>query len=143
MRAYTIVVQPDAQDEGHTATVPDLPGWAASGRTVEECVERAREVIELFVDDLDPSSAAPAELTGRGPGEASDGAEAEAVDALRRAMAALRTVESHLEEEITRTPDGRSRRPLRRAHGALLRARRSLVEEERRAVERVPDHAPV
>jgi predicted RNase H-like HicB family nuclease len=144
MRAYTIVVQPDAQDEGHTATVPDLPGWAASGRTVEECVERAREVIGLFVDDLDPSSsAAPAELTGRGPGEASDGAEAEAVDALRRAMAALRTVESHLEEEITRTSDGRSRRPLRRAHGALLRARRSLVEEERRAVERVPDHAPV
>ena len=44
MRAYTIVVQPDAQDEGHTATVPDLPGWAASGRTVE-----ASLTIEPFV----------------------------------------------------------------------------------------------
>jgi predicted RNase H-like HicB family nuclease len=143
MRAYTIIVQPDAHDEGHTATVPDLPGWATSGRTVEECVEHAREVIGLFADDLDAASAAPAELSGHGPGEASDEAGAEAVDALRRAMAALRTVESHLEEEITRTPDGRARRPLRRAHGALLRARRSLVEEERRAVERVPDHVPV
>jgi hypothetical protein len=58
-------------------------------------------------------------------------------------MAALRTVESHLEEEIIRTPEGRARRPLRHAHGALIRARLSLVEEERRAVERVPDHAPV
>jgi predicted RNase H-like HicB family nuclease len=143
MRAYTIVVQPDAQDDGHTATVPDLPGWATSGRTVEECVERAREVIGLFVDDLDPSSPAHTELSGRAAGEASDEAGEEAVDALRRAMAALRTVESHLEEEIIRTPEGRARRPLRHAHGALIRARLSLVEEERRAVERVPDHVPV
>jgi predicted RNase H-like HicB family nuclease len=142
MRAYTIVVQPDAGDEGHTATVPDLPGWTTSGRTVEECVERAREVIGLVAGGLDPSPA-PAELAGSATGEVSGEAEEEAVDALRRAMAALRTVESHLEVEITRTPDGDSRRPLRRAHGALLRARRSLVEEERRTVERVPDHTPV
>jgi len=34
MHAYTIVVQP-AEDEGHIAVVPDLPGWTATGQTVE------------------------------------------------------------------------------------------------------------
>ena len=140
MHAYTIVVQP-ADGEGHVAVVPDLPGWTAAGSTVEECVARAREVIGLVAEDL---AAAPVatELHGRG-GAATDQAEEEALDALRRAMAALRTVESHLEEEITRTADGHARRPLRRAHGALLRARRSLGEEERRALDRAPDPATV
>jgi predicted RNase H-like HicB family nuclease len=141
MHAYTIVVQPAAEDEGHIAVVPDLPGWTASGRTVEECVARAREVIGLVAEGLAPAPSR-VELAGRG-GAVTDQAEEEALDALRRAMAALRTVESHLEEEITRTPDGHARRPLRRAHGALLRARRSLGEEERRAVDRVPDPAVV
>ncbi len=131
MRAYTIVVQPAAEDGGMIATVADLPGWAASGGTVEECVERAREVIRLFVDGP-VTDGAEAELDGR-VAESADAAEEEAVDALRRAMAALRTVEVQLEEEITRRLDARDRRPLRRAHAALLRARRSLVEEQRRA----------
>ncbi|TMD95995.1 MAG: type II toxin-antitoxin system HicB family antitoxin [Chloroflexi bacterium] len=140
MHAYTIVVQP-AEDEGHIAVVPDLPGWTATAQTVEECVARAREVIGLVAGELAPGPG-PTELTGGGGG-ATDQAEEEALDALRRAMAALRTVESHLEDEITRTPDGRARRPLRRAHGALLRARRSLGEEERRTLDRVLDPATV
>jgi predicted RNase H-like HicB family nuclease len=141
MRAVTIVVQPDPGQDGHLATVPELPGWATTAATVEECVERARQVIGLFVDGLAAPGGA-AELAGRVAGAMPDEAEEEALDALRRAMAALRTVESHLEEEIARA-DGTSRRSLRRAHGALLRARYSLVEEERRAVERAPDHASV
>ncbi|HEY2704631.1 MAG TPA: type II toxin-antitoxin system HicB family antitoxin [Candidatus Dormibacteraeota bacterium] len=132
MRAYTIVVQPAAEAHGLIATIPDLPGWAAGGRTVEECLDRAREVIALFVDDLDAGREA-GELTGRPTAAPPEGAEEEAADALRRAMAALRTVESQLEEEITRWPDSQDRRPLRRAHAAVLRARRSLVEEQRHA----------
>jgi predicted RNase H-like HicB family nuclease len=135
MHAYTIVVQPAAEDEGHVAVVPDLPGWTATAPTVEECVARAREVIGLVAGDLSPAPA-PVELTGHGR------AEEEAVDALRRAMAALRTVESHLEEEITRA-GGDDGEPLRRAHGALLRARRTLGEEERHALDRAPDRATV
>jgi predicted RNase H-like HicB family nuclease len=131
MRAYTIVVQPAAEQEGLIATVPELPGWAAGGRTVEECVARAREVIGLVVEGLEPAGA-PLELSGRPADGAMDAEEEEAADALHRAMAALRTVESQLEEEITHRPDGRGRRPLRRAHAAILRARRSLVEEQRR-----------
>jgi predicted RNase H-like HicB family nuclease len=131
MRAYTILVQPAAEQEGLIATVPDLPGWAAGGRTVEECVARAREVIGLVVDGLEPAGA-PMELSGRPVDAPMDAEEEEAADALRRAMAALRTVESQLEEEITHRPDGRGCRPLRRAHAAILRARRSLVEEQRR-----------
>jgi predicted RNase H-like HicB family nuclease len=138
MRAYTILVQPAAEHQGLIATVPELPGWAAGGRTVEECVERAREVIGLFVGDLDPGGATM-ELTGRAADAADEEAEEEAADALRRATAALRTVEVQLEEEITRRLDGQDRRPLRRAHAALIRARRSLVEEQRRA----GDHALV
>lgn len=139
MRAFTIIVQPDPELEGHLATIPDLPGFIASGTTVEECVERAHRVIGLFVDGLTPQAGA-AELAGHGA--ATFEAEAEALDALRRGMAALRTVECALEDEITRADEGSSH-PLRRAHGALLRARSTLVEEERRAVERTPDHAPV
>ncbi|HEX6492867.1 MAG TPA: type II toxin-antitoxin system HicB family antitoxin [Candidatus Dormibacteraeota bacterium] len=141
MHAYTIVVQPAAEDEGHIAVVPDLPGWAATARTVEECVARAREAIGLVAGDL-TAARVPVEPTGEG-GAAPGRAEEEALDALRRAMAALRTVESHLEEEITRSGDGDAREPLRRAHGTLLRARRSIGEEERRAAERAPDPATV
>ncbi|HEY0409344.1 MAG TPA: type II toxin-antitoxin system HicB family antitoxin, partial [Candidatus Dormibacteraeota bacterium] len=124
MRAYTIVVQPAAEQEGLIATVPDLPGWAAAGRTVEECVERAREVIGL-VEGLEPAGA-QRELGGRPAAAATDAEDEdeEAADALHRAMAALRTVESQLEEEIILRSDGRDRRPLRRAHAAILRARR-------------------
>jgi predicted RNase H-like HicB family nuclease len=121
MQTYTIVVQPAAEDEGHIAVVPDLPGWTATGRTVEECVARAREVIGLVTEGLaaEPSRAGTA---GRG-GAVADQAEEEALDALRRGMAALP--------------------PLRRPHGALLRARRSLGEEEQRALDRLPDPATV
>jgi predicted RNase H-like HicB family nuclease len=141
MHVYTIVVQPAAEEDGHIAVVPDLPGLTAVGRTVEECVARAREVIGLVAG---PQAATPpaAELTGHAAG-ASDEAEEEALDALRRAMAALRTVERDLEEEITRTADVGARQPLRRAHEALLRARRALADEALRAVSRLPDHATV
>ena len=134
---YTIVVQPDAEDEGHIAVVPDLPGWSAAGRTVEECVAHAQEMIGLVVGGLAPPSG-PREPSGR----AADPAEEEALDALRRAMAALRTVETDLEDEIVRA-GGDGRAPLRRVHGAVLRARHSLADEERRALDRVLDHATV
>ena len=52
MRNYTIVLDPDLEDGGYTVTVPTLPGVVTEGATVEECVERAREAIELHIEGL-------------------------------------------------------------------------------------------
>lgn len=52
MRTYTIILEPDVEEGGYTVTVPSLPGCIAQGETVEQCVERAREVIEGFIESL-------------------------------------------------------------------------------------------
>lgn len=52
MRAYTIILEPDVEEGGYTVTVPALPGCITQGETVEQCVERAREAIEGFIESL-------------------------------------------------------------------------------------------
>lgn len=52
MRAYTIILEPDVEEGGYTVTVPSLPGCITQGETVEQCVERAREAIEGFIESL-------------------------------------------------------------------------------------------
>jgi len=51
MRTYTIVVEPE-ETGGYFVTVPALPGCFTQGRTVEECQERAAEVIEVHIAGL-------------------------------------------------------------------------------------------
>ena len=57
-RTYTIVLDPDADEGGYSVLVPSLPGCITQGGSVEECLERAREVIALhiaaLVDDGEP-----------------------------------------------------------------------------------------
>ena len=47
---YAIVIEPG--DRNFSAYVPDLPGCAATGRTIEELKERMRLAIEMHVDGL-------------------------------------------------------------------------------------------
>lgn len=52
MRTYTVILEPDLEEGGYTVTVPALPGCITQGETVEECLERAREAIEGFIESL-------------------------------------------------------------------------------------------
>lgn len=51
VRTYSIVVDPD-DVSGYTVTVPSLPGCVTQGETVDECLEHAREAIELHIETL-------------------------------------------------------------------------------------------
>jgi len=52
MRKYTIILDPDLEEGGFTVTVPALPGCVTQGESIEECIERAREAIELYIESL-------------------------------------------------------------------------------------------
>ncbi len=52
MRTYTIILEPDLEEGGYTVTVPALAGCITQGETVAECLERAREAIEGFIESL-------------------------------------------------------------------------------------------
>lgn len=51
-RRYTIVLEPDPEEGGYSVTVPALPGCVTQGDTVDQCVERAREAIEGYIESL-------------------------------------------------------------------------------------------
>ena len=51
MRTYSILLDPDAES-GFTVTVPALPGCITEGETVDECLDNAREAIQLYLEDL-------------------------------------------------------------------------------------------
>jgi antitoxin HicB len=52
MKKYTIILEPDLEEGGYTVTVPALPGCITQGETVEQCIERAREAIAGYIEDL-------------------------------------------------------------------------------------------
>jgi predicted RNase H-like HicB family nuclease len=52
VRRYSIVLIPDQKAGGFTVQVPAIPGCFTEGDTIEECVENARDVIQLFLDEL-------------------------------------------------------------------------------------------
>lgn len=50
---YTILIHPaDAGEIGYWVEVPALPGCVSQGRTIEQCIERAREAIEGYLESL-------------------------------------------------------------------------------------------
>lgn len=44
---------PDAEDGGFTATVPTLPGCVTEGDTLAEALDHARDAIRLYIEDLE------------------------------------------------------------------------------------------
>ena len=49
---YTIMLDPDPDEEGYVLTVPALPGCFTQGETVEEAIERAKEAIQCHIEGL-------------------------------------------------------------------------------------------
>ena len=52
MSTYTIILEADQEEGGYTVTVPALPGCITQGETIEQCLERAREAIEGYIESL-------------------------------------------------------------------------------------------
>ncbi len=52
MRNYTIILDPDFEEGDYTVTVPALPGCITQGETIEQCIERASEAIEGYIESL-------------------------------------------------------------------------------------------
>ena len=48
-RTYRVVLDPDPEEGGYTVTVPAVPGVVSRGVTIEQCLERVREAIELHL----------------------------------------------------------------------------------------------
>ncbi len=46
---YTVILEPNQDEPGYTATVPVLPGCISVGDTLEEALENARDAIELWI----------------------------------------------------------------------------------------------
>ena len=47
---YQVVFQEETE-RGFSVWVPDLPGCASQGETIEEALENIREAIELYLED--------------------------------------------------------------------------------------------
>jgi antitoxin HicB len=52
MREYTIILEPDPEEDGYRVTVPVLPGCITQGDTIEQCIERAHEAIAGYIESL-------------------------------------------------------------------------------------------
>ncbi|HVB54206.1 MAG TPA: type II toxin-antitoxin system HicB family antitoxin [Candidatus Acidoferrales bacterium] len=50
-RTYSVLLDPDPHG-GFTVTVPLLPGCITQAEGVEDCLERAREAIAVYLEDL-------------------------------------------------------------------------------------------
>jgi len=46
---YTVILEPNQDESGYTASVPALPGCISAGDTLEEALENARDAIELWI----------------------------------------------------------------------------------------------
>jgi predicted RNase H-like HicB family nuclease len=49
---YTVLLDPDDEGHGYTATVPALPGVITQGETIDEALEMVRDAIMLYLEDL-------------------------------------------------------------------------------------------
>jgi antitoxin HicB len=49
---YTIILHPEAEEDGYTVTVPSLPGCVTQGETLEEAIAMAKDAIRLFIETL-------------------------------------------------------------------------------------------
>ena len=48
---YSMVIKWDPRDDIYIVDVPELPGCRTHGKTYEEAIKNALEVIELWIDD--------------------------------------------------------------------------------------------
>jgi len=47
---YTVILEPNEDEPGYTATVPALPGCLSVGETVEEALENVKDAIRLWIE---------------------------------------------------------------------------------------------
>lgn len=50
------------QDGGYSVWIPDLPGCASQGDTLEEAIENIKEAIGLYLEDADNSQIAEGKI---------------------------------------------------------------------------------
>ena len=55
-REYQVVFQ-EENEGGYSVWVPDLPGCASQGETLEEALENIKEAIELYLEDIKEDAA--------------------------------------------------------------------------------------
>ena len=55
-REYQVVFQ-EENEGGYSVWVPDLPGCASQGETLEEALENIKEAIELYLEDVKEDAA--------------------------------------------------------------------------------------
>ena len=46
---YTVVLEPNQDEPGYTATVPALPGRISAGETVDDALENIRDAMDLWI----------------------------------------------------------------------------------------------
>ena len=46
---YTVILEPNQDETGYTATVPALRGCISLGDTLDEALENAKDAIELWI----------------------------------------------------------------------------------------------
>ena len=63
MKDYYMVVERD-EDGWYVGSIPELPGCHTQGKTVEELVERMKEAISLYLDEIDESIVHSSEFVG-------------------------------------------------------------------------------
>src|SRR5690349_19004720 len=54
---YSMIIEWSTEDEVYIVTVPELPGCRTHGRTREEAVRMGEEVIELWLEGVEPPPA--------------------------------------------------------------------------------------
>ncbi len=52
---YSMVIQWDSRDDIYVVSVPELPGCRTHGKTYEEAIKNALEVIALWIEDAQKS----------------------------------------------------------------------------------------
>lgn len=54
MRAYTAVIERDAETKVYVGYIPGWPGAHSQGRTLDELRENLQEVIQMLLEDGEP-----------------------------------------------------------------------------------------
>ena len=48
-REFTVILEPNEDEPGYTASVPALPGCISAGDSIEDTIENVKDAIELWV----------------------------------------------------------------------------------------------
>jgi predicted RNase H-like HicB family nuclease len=98
MSRYTVVLLPDLENGGYTATVPLLPGCITEGESLEETLAAAREANAAYIQSLN-AHGEPVPHEPPPPGLLAE-ALAEARDTLRWSAATLEAEGKSLPPEV-------------------------------------------